>query len=305
MAVQAVCCISCGMYVVREFSSVSGDFSCKKCIRLQLLEERVKELEGELEELRIIREVEVEIDGSYKEIVTPRNEAWVNARRRGKKQSGGQSPGAVPLHNRFSVLEATVEEESTEHREQISGGEPSEKAQVVRGCKRLGLVIGDSTIKGTDRRVGTKGRDSGLVCCLPGAGVRDVSDRVFRTLRGEGDKPQVIVHVGTHDIGRIGEGDIRQGFMELGWKLKAKTDRVVISGLLPVPRDSLERNREREGLNSWLRGWCRREGFRYLSNWGSYWGRCDLYEKDGLHLNRKGTNILGGKFAKAMQGGLN
>ena len=113
MAVQAVCCISCGMYVVRDSSSVSGDFTYKKCVRLQLLEERVKELEVELEELRIIREAEVDIDRSYKEIVTPRNQSWVTAKRWGKKQVGGQSPGAVPLQNRFSVLEATVEEEST------------------------------------------------------------------------------------------------------------------------------------------------------------------------------------------------
>ena len=224
-------------------------------------------MEVELEELRIIREAEADIDRSYKEIVTPRNESWVTARKRGKKQSGGQSPGAVPLQNRFSVLEATVEEESTgdSQREQVSGGEPIGKPQVIKG-KRLGLVIGDSTVKGTDRRVGNNDRNSGLVCCLPGAGVQDVSERIFKTLRGEGDQPQVIIHVGTHDIGRLREGDIKQRFMELGWKLKAKSDRVVISGLLPVPRDSLERNRERESLNSWLRGWCRREGFKFLSN---------------------------------------
>ena len=172
MAVQAVCCISCGMYVVRESSSVSGDFTCKKCVRLRLLEERVKELEVELEELRIIREAEVDIDRSYKEIVTPRNQSWVTARRRGKKQVGGQSPGAVPLQNRFSVLEATVEEESTgdSQREQVSGDESIVKAQVFRGCKRLGLVIGDSTVRGTDRRVGSNGRDSAGVLPTRGWG---------------------------------------------------------------------------------------------------------------------------------------
>ena len=262
-----------------------------------------RRLRGDL----IDREAEVEIDRSYKEIVTPKDQSWVTVRRRGKERVGGQSLGAVPLQNRFSVLEATVEEESTgdSQREQVSGGEPSEKALVARGCKRLGLVIGDSTVMGTDRRVGGKGRDSGLVCCLPGAGVQDISERVFKTLRGEGEQPQVIVHVGTHDIGKLREGDIKQRFMELGWKLKAKSNRVVISGLLPVPRDSLEKNKERESLNSWLKGWCTKEGFRYLNNWGSFWGRWDLYKRDGLHLNQRGSNILGGKFAKTMQQGLN
>ena len=43
-----------------------------------------------------------------------------------------------------------------------------------------------------------------------------------------------------------------------------------------------------------LQGWCRREGFSFLDNWGSFWGRWDLYKQDGLHLNLRGTNILGG-----------
>ena len=114
-----------------------------------------------------------------------------------------------------------------------------------------------------------------------------------------------MVHIGTKDIGRKRDGDVRQKFRELGWKLRARTNRVVISGLLPVPCDSEERNREREQLNTWLQGWCRREGFRYLDNWGSFWGRGDLYKRDGLHLNQRGTNILGGKFANAFREGLN
>ena len=270
------------------------------------LEVRVRELELELEELRIIREAEAAFDKSYREIVTPKREAWVTARR-DKKQSVQRSPVAVPLQNRYSVLDAVAEEDSTEVNQgvQVLGGEPVLDAQVGKGRKSRVLVIGDSMVKGTDRRFCGKERDSRLVCCLPGARVNDVSDRVFDILKGEGNQPQVVVHVGTHDIGRKKDEDVRQNFRELGWKLRAKTNSVVISGVLPVPRDSEERNRERELLNLWLKGWCRREGFRYLDNWGSFWGRWDLYKRDGLHLSLKGTNILGGKFANALRGGLN
>ena len=162
------------------------------------------------------------------------------------------------------------------------------------GGRSRALVIGDSIVRGTDRRFCGNERDSRLVCCLPGARVRDVSDRVFGILKGEGEQPQVVVHIGTNNIGKKRDGDVRQVFRELGWKLRARTNRVLFSGLLPVPRDSEMRNREREQLNTWLQGWCRREGFRYLDNWGSFWGRWDLYKQDGLHLNQRGTNILGG-----------
>jgi len=63
------------------------------------------------------------------------------------------------------------------------------------------------------------------------------------------------------------------------------------------------RNRERVQVNTWLQRWCRREGFSYLDNWTLFWGRWDLYKQDVLHLNQRGTNILGGKFATALRGG--
>jgi len=72
------------------------------------------------------------------------------------------------------------------------------------------------------------------MCCLPGAIARDVSDRVFGIFKGEGEQPQVVVHIGTSDIGKKRDGDVRQVFRELGWKLRARTIRVVTIGLIPV-----------------------------------------------------------------------
>ena len=58
-----------------------------------------------------------------------------------------------------------------------------------------------------------------MVCCLSDARVRDVSDRVFRILKGEGEQSQVVVHIGTNDIGMRRDRDVKQEFREMGWKL--------------------------------------------------------------------------------------
>jgi len=58
MADGAVQCSSCRMWDVRDPTSVFADFTCRKCIQLQLLTDHVRELELELDELRIIREAE-------------------------------------------------------------------------------------------------------------------------------------------------------------------------------------------------------------------------------------------------------
>ena len=117
--------------------------------------------------------------------------------------------------------------------------------------------------------------------------------------------PDVVVHVGTNDVGRMSEGVLLREFRELGVKLKGRTSRVTISGLLPVPRASEAKNRMIMHINTRLRAWCRTEGFRFLDNWTLFQGRWDLFRRDGLHLNWRGTNILAGKFASAARGGLN
>ncbi|XP_059499497.1 uncharacterized protein LOC132207556 [Stegostoma tigrinum] len=268
-------------------------------------------MELELDELRIIREAEGVIERSYRELVTPKaqdEDRWVTVRgRKGDRQTVQRSPVGIPLSNKYTILDTAGGDDLPEesHSSQFSGTEPDTVTKKGRGQNRKVLVVGDSIVRGIDRRFCGQDRDSRKVCCLPGARVRDVSDRVYKVLKGEGEQPEIVLHIGTNDIARNRFEDIKSDFRELGWKLQSRTNRVVFSGLLPVPRDSEVRNRERAQLNTWLRSWCRREGFRYVDNWDAFWGRWDLYKKDGLHLNWKGTNVLGGRFARVVREGLN
>ena len=186
-----------------------------------------------------------------------------------------------------------------------SDTESGSTAQKGGRKKKTAVVIGDSMVRGTDRRFCGRDRDSRMVCCLPGARVRDVSDRVHSVLKWEGDQPDVVVHIGTNDVGRKSEEVLKSEYRELGRKLKSRTPRVVISGLLPVPCASEGRSRMLGRMNTWLRNWCRGQGFRFLDHWDLFWGRWDLYKRDGLHLNYKGTNILAGRFASVIGEGLN
>eukprot|EP00061_Rhincodon_typus_P018181 g47246.t1 len=79
--------------------------------------------------------------------------------------------------------------------------------------------------------------------------VRDVLDQVYRILKGEDEQPEVVVHIGTNDIARKRNEDLKSEYKELGWKLKGRTSRVVISGLVPVLWASEARNSDRVQLN--------------------------------------------------------
>ena len=89
-----------------------------------------------------------------------------------------------------------------------------------------------------------------MVCCLPGARVRDVSDRVHSILKWEGDQPDAMVHIGTNDVGRKSEEVLKSEYRELDRKLKSRTPRVIISGLLPVPSASEGRSRMLGRMNT-------------------------------------------------------
>ena len=61
-------------------------------------------------------------------------------------------------------------------------------------------MIGDSIVRGIDRLFCGRKRDSRMVCCLPGARVKDVSEWLQDILEWEGEQPVVVVHIGTSDI---------------------------------------------------------------------------------------------------------
>jgi len=100
-------CSICRIFEVRDTISVPADFTSGKCTHLQLLKNRVRELELELDKLRIIREAEMVIDRSFRDVVTPKNEdRWVTMRGAQRKHSLlTGSPVFLSLCNKYTVLD--------------------------------------------------------------------------------------------------------------------------------------------------------------------------------------------------------
>lgn len=301
------------MWEIRDTSSVPDDYVCRKCVQLQLLADRIERLELRLDSYWSIRDAEKVVNSTFSELATPQVKAtqaereWVATRQRSSRQVVQESPEVISLLNRYTVLDTVGGD--------VSSGEGSSSrvhgtmggSAAQEGRKRSGraIVIGDSIVRGIDRRFCGRKRDSRRVCCLPGARVKDVSERLQDILEWEGEQPVVVVHIGTNDIGKKRDEVLQGEFRELGDKLKSRTSKVIISGLLPVPRASQSRNRRIFQMNTWLEKWCKGEGFKFLGHWNQFWGRWDRYKQDGLHLGWTGTNVLGGVFATVVQEDLN
>ncbi len=76
-----------------------------------------------------------------------------------------------------------------------------EVVQTEKVTRKRTIVMGDSMVRRIERRFCGRDKDKRMVCCFPGAKIRDIRDRVSDTLKGENKLVQVIVHVGTNDVG--------------------------------------------------------------------------------------------------------
>jgi len=88
--------------------------------------------------------------------------------------------------------------------------------------------------------------------------------------------------------------------------LKAKSfgAQVIFSSISPVGGRGSARNRCIMGIDSWLHGWCHREGFVFYENGTSFYDY-NLLERHGTYLSRKGKGIFGSRLSNLVWRALN
>ncbi|KAG8451043.1 hypothetical protein GDO86_003357 [Hymenochirus boettgeri] len=131
---------------------------------------------------------------------------------RGRKDRGASSQLVDP--NRFAILGEDVEDDGSEAACMERAFPLSTQGTAISNTRegelgarkdRQVVVVGDSIIRRVDRVICRQDPACRTVCCLPGARVRHVVDRVDRLLGGAGSDPAVLVHIGANDKVRGGE----------------------------------------------------------------------------------------------------
>uniref|UniRef100_A0A8D2L091 SGNH hydrolase-type esterase domain-containing protein n=1 Tax=Varanus komodoensis TaxID=61221 RepID=A0A8D2L091_VARKO len=313
----AVPCDSCDMFALlpRERQG----YTCPRCKLVTLLEEEVRCLRAE-RALRAPREqppsgqrVEGEATGGAAA------ETWRHViHRRRRPAHPPPSPGTnLELGNRFSLLgEAGAEEALGDQQDPQPGmtsgkgaaaGEARARARPptsTRKVRQRVIVVGDSLLRGTEAVVCRPNLKTREVCCLPGACIRHVKDRVKRLVRSRSHQPLLVIHVGTNDVARQGVVGITRDFEALGKKLRELKAQVAFSSILLVRGFGPGRDRRVSEVNDWLRVWCKKERFRFL-NHGTWFLANGLLARDGLHLTRMGKRSFGDALASFVRKTLN
>ena len=161
--------------------------------------------------------------------------------------------------------------------------------------------MGDSIDRKTDR-VLNNGDD--VVACLPGAKIKVMTEREENIL-GSGKGGSVSVHVGTNNVERKGTTAIVKKYRKLVRTLRqTRFEQVVLSGIfLPVigRRGQKYRNCRGMAIIMLVQKLCREEEVGFV---GKFFGRADMYMKDGLHLSGKGATVFVDGITAAVDSGM-
>ncbi|XP_073198747.1 uncharacterized protein [Lepidochelys kempii] len=282
-----------------------SDFVCTKCKLVSILEEKIEGLEQQITTLRCIRETEDFLDKSQDMLLRAQSskdleqvaqrsqeaseEAWQHVTSRRRRGNVRVPATRTQVTNRFHVLSTGTIAESGP--DDMSGGRKQKETPLVgrheMHCPEMGgsttttpkrrrrvVVVGDSLLQGTESSICRPDRENREVCCLPGAKIRDVTERLPRLIKPSDRYPFLLLHVGTNDTAKNDLERITADYMALGRRIKEFEAQVVFSSILPVEGKCLGRDRRIVEVNEWLRRWCRREGFGFFDH-----GMCSMKEE--------------------------
>nr|XP_048718317.1 uncharacterized protein LOC125641845 [Caretta caretta] len=293
-----VTCTGCAMFVF--LPQDRSDFVCTKGKLASILEEKVQGLEKQVSTLRCIRETEDFLDRHQDMLL--------------RTQCSGDSEQAVQRGQEDGTNEESGPDATSEGREQketppigrhemhcLRDGGSTTTAPKRR---RRVVVVGDSLLRGTESSICCPNRENREVCCLPGARIHDVTERLPRLIKPSDCYPFLLLHVGTNDTAKNDLERITVDYVALGRRIKEFEAQVVFSSILPMEGKGLGRDRRIMEVNEWLHKWCWREGFGFFDH-GMVFQEGGVLGRDGLHLTKRGKSIFASRLANLVRRALN
>jgi len=106
--------------------------------------------------------------------------------------------------------------------------------------------------------------------------------------------PETIIlccfHVGADEVAVSSPREIKKVFKALGRLVKESGPQVFFSSLLPVVGREVERHRQTQSINTWLRDWCHCDNLGFFDH-GTTYTAPSLLASNGSQLSQRGKTI--------------
>ena len=272
------------------FFSTADNFECVRCQaqannkdKINSMEEfikqqaeEIKELQLRIDTLRRIGEVEKELDTAESTMI---------------------EEGKVEDEDEEVIEEGKqVEDKDEEEKE----GEEKVEDILERKTATPILFVGDSIVRNLQINNSEVKKEVKKIC-KPGGKVENIHKTIKWNLvenKSLMDPDLVVVHVGTNDTSYRQTETIKDHFMDLHTEVKKKNKRLVVSGPLPTYNRGCNSFSRILALHTWLANWTEKNDIGFVNNFDSFWERKDLFKRDGLHPNKKGSTVLSANIEK-------
>ena len=129
--------------------------------------------------------------------------------------------------------------------------------------------------------------------CFPGAGVDEVTAAVNAVSSQAAENTTYVIHVGTNDVQRTRSEELLEKYRTMMRTYKEKSNKVVISGVLPRSQAGSRFYASAASLNRRLANLCREENVGFVNTWDHFYYDASLFSGDGLHLSPIGAARFG------------
>ena len=265
-------------------------YHCRRCIELEELKKREKDL---TKQLASYQRLEEDIVSSSKPV---RKGEWVLPKRTAKPLRKVSGQPDVPLSNAFSALDSKQDEGK-----EVSG------EVVIPGSQQKGkevIIAGSSNINRFRSHVfrNSKARVSKadvLFACLPGSRTEHLVGRMDRMINAE-KKTKVFLHIGTNDVVKKGTSEIIGNFRRIIRECKSG-DRDVDVAVCSIPPRFDQGDyvfSKSMSVNNLLIRTCKDEGAEFIDLEPAFGGcRGGVIGRDGVHYSQAGAEIVGKALA--------
>ena len=209
-----------------------------------------------------------------------------NRRRSRRQQQAGGDGEATALPSHGSRLDAPLVDERSDVRVTSCGLPVCDI-----GGEQKTVLLGDSIVREQEVEFAQRCASKRRVVCGPGKGVDWLAQEVHNLSLGSREDV-VVTHVGTNDLRRMRQDELTQRYESVVRSLREKTDKVLVTSVLPRPRDGAAGVELVRTINRSLQTMCDRAGAQYVDLYPHFDGVRGIF-RDGLHLNGWGAARFG------------
>ena len=136
--------------------------------------------------------------------------------------------------------------------------------------------------------------------CMPGGGIDDITGMVEEMSKEATAESLFVIHVGTNNVWKTRSEELLDKYRKLIQQYKTKSNKIMISGVLPrIMADDLFYSKA-FSLNNHLRNLCKDQGVEFVDMWNNFYDQTGLFHSDGLHLSAVGAARFGRLLSKAI-----